>query len=97
MTFDADALALSKQTAQLAITQANGTYSNTVTAGAADAAYAQGMTPEQINARLDAITAQIDDLNSKINEKLARMNQTLKDLQKTAMDVNQNGISSIPL
>lgn len=92
MTFDSEALALAKQTAQLAIKQANGTYANTVTAGAADAAYAQGMTPEQINARLDAIQAQIDSINNQITEKLARMNQTLADLQKVAMDINQNGI-----
>ena len=91
-TYDQEALELSEKTAELAITQAKGSYSTTA-AGTIDAQYAQGMTLQQVNDRLDAITAEVDALNNKITEKTNRMNQTLTDLQKTAYDINQNGIS----
>ncbi len=93
-TYDADALELSQQTAELAITQAEGNYSSMFSAvGNADRKYAEGMTAQQINDRLDAITAEINALNDKITEKKNRINQTITDIQKTQMDVNQNGIS----
>ncbi len=93
-TYDQAELDLAKQTAELAITQAKSTYSAIYDGtAAADRKYAEGMTAQQINDRIDAITAEIDDLSKKIEEKKARMNQTLTDLQKTAMDINQNGIS----
>ncbi len=93
-TYDEATLDLSKQTAELAIKQAKGSY-NSYWSGtaAADRKYAEGLTPQQINDRLDAITAEIDALNNKITEKTSRMNQTLTDLQKVQADINQNGIA----
>ena len=93
-TYDEAALDLSRQTAELAIKQAKGSY-NSYWSGtaAADRKYAEGLTPQQINDRLDAITAEIDALNNKITEKTSRMNQTLTDLQKVQADINQNGIA----
>ena len=92
-TYDEHELDLAQKTAELAITQAQGTY-NSMYSGtaAADRKYAQGMNAQQINDRLDAITAEIDDLNNRITEKTNRINQTLKDIQNTQLDVNQNGI-----
>ncbi|RKM61345.1 efflux RND transporter periplasmic adaptor subunit [Butyrivibrio sp. CB08] len=93
-TFDAENLDLQQQSAELAIKQAKGSYSSLYSpTGAADRKYAEGMTAQQINDRIDAITAEIDAINRKITEKSDRMNQTLTDLQKTARDINQNGIS----
>lgn len=93
-TYDEEALNLSKQTAELAIKQAQGSYSAYYSGtAAADRQYTQGMTPQQINERLDAVTAQIDAINNKITEKTTRVNQTLKDIQNTMQDVNQNGIA----
>jgi RND family efflux transporter MFP subunit len=92
-TYDADALNLSKQSAELGIKQAQGTYSSYFSGtAAADRKYTEGMTPAQINERLDAITAQIDALNNQITEKTSRVNQTIKDIQNTMQDINQNGI-----
>ena len=92
-TYDTEALDLAEKTAQLAITQAKGSYSALYSAvGAADRKYAEGMTAQQINDRLDAITAEIDSLNNKITEKTNRINQTLKDIQNTQYDINQNSI-----
>lgn len=92
-TYDVDAIELAQKNAELAIKQAKGNYSALYTpTGAADRQYAEGMTAQQINDRLDAITAEIDAINDKITEKKNRMNQTLTDLNKTAMDINQNGI-----
>lgn len=91
-TFDEEALDLSEKTANLAIKQAKGSYS-AVAAGTIDAQYAQGMTLQQVQDRLDAITAETNALNDKITEKKNRINQTIVDIQKTQMDVNQNGIS----
>ena len=93
-SYDADALERAQKTAELAITQAKGSYNSLYSAvGAADRKYAEGMTAQQINDRLDAITAEIDALNTKITEKTNRINQTLKDLNNVALDVNQNGIA----
>ena len=93
-TYDTEALDLAEKTAQLAITQAKGNYNSLYSAvGAADRKYAEGMTAQQINDRLDAITAEIDALNTKITEKTNRINQTLKDLNNVALDINQNGIA----
>lgn len=93
-TYDEEALDLAKQTAELAIKQAKGSY-NSYWSGtaAADRKYAANMTPQQINDRLDAITAEIDALNNKITEKTSRINRTLSDLQKVQSDINQNGIA----
>ncbi len=92
-TYDQEALDLSQKSAELAITQAKGSY-NAMYSGtaAADRKYAQGMTPQQINDRIDAITEEIDAINYKITEKTNRLNQTITDLQKTLHDINQNGI-----
>ncbi|MBE5832812.1 MAG: efflux RND transporter periplasmic adaptor subunit [Butyrivibrio sp.] len=93
-TYDEEALDLARQTAELSIKQAKGSYSANFTgSAAADREYAKGMNAQQINERLDAITAQIDALNTQITEKRARMNQTLTDLQKVQADINQNGIA----
>ncbi|MBO6242927.1 MAG: efflux RND transporter periplasmic adaptor subunit [Butyrivibrio sp.] len=93
-SYDAEALDRAQKTAELAITQAKGSYSSLYSeVGAADRKYAEGMTAQQINDRLDAITAEIDALNTKITEKTNRINQTLKDLQNVALDINQNGIA----
>jgi len=93
-TYDADSLELQQKSAELAIQQAKGNYSALYSpVGAADRKYAEGMTAQQINDRIDAITAEIDSLNRQITEKTSRMNQTLTDLQKVARDINQNGIS----
>ena len=93
-TYDADSLDLAEKNAELAITKAKGDYNSLYSgSGAADRKYAEGMTPAQINERLDAITAEIDGLDNKITEKKSRMNQTLSDLQKTQLDINQNGIA----
>ncbi|WP_034446324.1 efflux RND transporter periplasmic adaptor subunit [Butyrivibrio sp. AE2032] len=92
-TFDTDALDLAEKNAELAIKQAKGSYSALYSpTGAADRKYAEGMTAQQINDRIDAIIAEIDALNKKITEKTNRMNRTLTDLQKTAQDINQNGV-----
>ena len=93
-TYDADSLDLAENNAQLAITKAKGDYNSLYSgSSAADRKYAEGMTPAQINERLDAITAEIDGLDNKITEKKSRMNRTLTDLQKTQLDINQNGIA----
>ncbi len=93
-TYDEEALNLSKQTSELAIKQAQGSYSALYSGtAAADRKYTQGMTAQQINDRLDAVTAEIDAINNKITEKTNRVNQTLKDIQNTMQDVNQNGIA----
>lgn len=93
-SYDNDALNLSKETAELAIKQAKGQYSSYYSGTmAADRKYAEGMTPQQINERMDAITAEIDAINYKITEKTNRMNRTLTDLQKTIQDVDQNGLA----
>lgn len=93
-TYDADSLDLAEKNAELAITKAKGDYNSLYSgSGAADRKYAEGMTPTQINERLDAITSEIDTLDNKITEKKSRMNQTLTDLQKTQLDINQNGIA----
>ena len=92
-TFDQESLDLAQKNAELAITQAKGSYNSLYSpVGNADRKYAQGMNAQQINDRLDAITAEIDAINNKITEKSDRMNQTLTDLQKTAIDINQNGV-----
>ncbi|MCR5404546.1 MAG: efflux RND transporter periplasmic adaptor subunit [Butyrivibrio sp.] len=92
-TFDTGAIELAQKNAELAIKQAKGNYNALYTpTGAADRKYAEGMSAQQINDRLDAITAEIDAINNKITEKKNRMNQTLTDLNKTAMDINQNGV-----
>ncbi len=92
-TYDTEALDLAQKSAELAITQAKGSY-NALYSGtaAADRKYAQGMTPQQINDRIDAITEEIDAINYKITEKTNRLQQTITDLQKTLRDINQNGI-----
>ena len=93
-TYDADNLEIQRKGAELAIQQAKGNYSALYSpVGAADRKYAEGMTAQQINDRIDAITAEIDSLNRQITEKTSRMNQTLTDLQKVARDINQNGIT----
>ncbi len=93
-TYDQEELDLARQTAELSIKQAKGSYSANFTGtAAADREYAQGMNAQQINERVDAITAQIDAINNQITEKQARMNQTLTDLQKVQADLNQNGIA----
>ncbi len=92
-TYDTEALDLAEKSAELAIKQAKGNYSALYSpTGSADRKYAEGMTAQQINDRLDAITAQIDAINRQITEKTSRMNQTLTDLQKVQSDINQNGI-----
>lgn len=93
-TYDADNLDIQQKGAELAIQQAKGNYSALYSpVGAADRKYAEGMTAQQINDRLDAITAEIDAINNKITEKKNRINQTLTDLRKVQEDINQNGIS----
>lgn len=93
-TYDQEAIELAQQTAELAIKQAKGSYgANFSATGEADRKYAEGMTAQQINDRLDAITAEIDALNDKIKEKTNRLNQTLSDLNKVLLDYNENGIS----
>ena len=93
-TYKEDSLDLAQKNAELTITQAEGSYSALYSApNAPDRNYAQGMTPQQINDRLDAIQAEIDGLNNQITEKMNRMSQTLTDLQKVAQDINQNGIA----
>ncbi len=91
-SYDQEALDLAQKSAELAITQAKGSYSALYSGvAAADRKYAQGMTPQQINDRLDAIIEEIDAINYKITEKTNRLNQTITDLQKTLRDINQNG------
>ncbi len=93
-TYDAENLDIQQKSAELAIQQAKGNYSALFSpTGAADRKYAEGMTAQQINDRIDAITAEIDSISRQITEKTSRMNQTLTDLQKVARDINQNGIS----
>ena len=93
-TYDADNLEIQKKSAELAIQQAKGNYSALYSpVGSADRKYAEGMTAQQINDRLDAITAEIKALQDKITEKTNRVNQTIKDIRKAQSDINQNGIS----
>ncbi|MBP3277464.1 MAG: efflux RND transporter periplasmic adaptor subunit, partial [Butyrivibrio sp.] len=69
-TYDAENLEIQQKGAELAIQQAKGNYSALFSpTGAADRKYAEGMTAQQINDRLDAITAEINALNKKITEK----------------------------
>ncbi|WP_022764189.1 efflux RND transporter periplasmic adaptor subunit [Butyrivibrio sp. XPD2006] len=93
-SYDTEALDLAQKNAELAIKQAKGNYNALYSpVGTADRKYAEGMSAQQINDRIDAITAEIDALNNKITEKKNRISQTLTDLQKTAMDINQNGVA----
>ena len=91
-TYDTEALDLAEKTAQLAITQAKGSY-NSAAAGTIDSSYAQGMTLSQINERMDAIDAEIIELEKKYTEKQNRIQKTLDDLNKTLRDYNQNSVS----
>ena len=91
-TYNEKELTLAEKTSQLNINQAKGNYNSLYSAtGSADRKYAEGMTAQQINDRLDAITAEIDAINNKITEKNNRMSQTLTDLQKTQLDLDQDG------
>ncbi len=93
-TYDAEALDLAQKTAELSITQAEGSYNSLYSAvGTANRKYAEGMNAQQINDRLDAITAEIDALKNKITEKQARMQQTITDINKTLNDYDQNRVS----
>ncbi len=94
--FDTDALELARQNAELAIKQAKGSYSATA-AGAtvSDSAeyYAQNMTLEQINNRIDQITNESEAVEKQITEKKNRISQTIDELNKVVMDYNQNRVS----
>ncbi len=93
-TYDAENLEIQQKGAELAIQQAKGNYSALYSpVGSADRKYAEGMTAQQINDRLDAITAEIKALQDKITEKTNRVNQTIKDIRKAQSDINQNGIN----
>ncbi|WP_026506782.1 efflux RND transporter periplasmic adaptor subunit [Butyrivibrio sp. MC2013] len=95
-SYDTDALNLSKQTAELAIKQAESGYkaiydkSPTVTE---ELRYGQGMTAAQIQDRLDAIDVEIENIQHLKEEKQNRIQQTLNDLDKVLMDYNENGVS----
>lgn len=96
LTYDTEALDLAQQNAELAIKQAKGTYSATA-AGAtiADSAenYAQNMTLDQINNRIDQITDEKEAIQKKITEKKNRISQTIDELNKVQLDYNQNRVS----
>ena len=96
LTYDTEALDLAQKNAELAIKQAKGTY-NATAAGAtiADSAesYAQNMTLDQINNRIDQITDEKEAIQKKITEKKNRISQTIDELTKVQMDYNQNRVS----
>jgi RND family efflux transporter MFP subunit len=95
-SFDQEALDLAQKNAELAIKQAKGTYSATA-AGAtvSDSAeyYAQNMTLDQINNRIDQITNESEAVEKKITEKKNRISQTIDELNKVQMDYNQNRVT----
>ena len=94
LSYDESALNLADQTADLAITQAEGSYNSMyTTANAYDREYAQGMSLHQIQDRLNHITLEIQDLKNKISEKTTRLQRTQTDLNKLLNDYNENGIS----
>lgn len=94
--FDTEALDLAQKNAELAIKQAKGSYSATA-AGAtvSDSAeyYAQNMTLEQINNRIDQITNESEAVEKQITEKKNRISQTIDELNKVVMDYNQNRVT----
>ena len=93
-SYDESALDLAEQTANLAITQAEGNYNSMyTTSNAYDREYAQGMSLHQIQDRLNHITLEIQDLNNKITEKKSRYQRTQTDLNNLLNDYNENGIS----
>ena len=95
-TYKADSLDLAQKNAELAIKQAKGTYSATA-AGAtvSDSAenYANTMTLDQINNRIDQITNEKEAIQKQIDEKKNRINQTIDELNKVMMDYNQNRVT----
>ncbi len=94
LSYDESALNLAEQTADLAITQAEGSYNSMyTTANAYDREYAQGMSLHQIQDRLNHITLEIQDLKNKISEKTTRLQRTQTELNKLLNDYNENGIS----
>lgn len=94
VVYDNDALELAKETAELAIKQAKGSYSANFTGAAAeDRKYAEGMNVTQIQDRLNQIEIELRRLNNLKDEKVARFDRTLKELNELEMDYNENGIS----
>lgn len=92
-TYDNEKLDLAEKQLELSTTKAKADYNSIYsTAGAADRKYAEGMSPQQINDRMDAITAECRALDDKITEKKNRINQTIKDLNNVSKDINQNGV-----
>lgn len=95
-SYDQEALDLAQKNAELAIKQAKGTYSSTAAgASIADSAenYAQTMTLDQINNRIDQITNESEAVQKKIEEKKNRISQTIDELNKVQMDYNENKVS----
>ena len=94
ISYDEDTLSLAEQTADLAITQAEGSYNSMyTTANAYDREYAQGKSLHEIQDRLNHITLEIQDLKNKISEKTTRLQRTQTELNKLLNDYNENGIS----
>ena len=94
ITYDTESLELSEKTAELAIKQAKGNYSSLYSSfSSVDRQYAQGMTLEQIQNRLNEIEIEIQDLKNKQNEKKNRLQQTKLELEEVLKDYNQNGVS----
>ncbi|MBE5838720.1 efflux RND transporter periplasmic adaptor subunit [Butyrivibrio sp.] len=95
-TYDTEALDLAEKTAQLAITQAKGSYSSTAAGSSLSTIsgdYAKNMTLAQINDRLDQITLEKEAIQKQIDEKKNRINQTIDELNKVLMDYNQNRVT----
>ena len=96
ISYDTEALDLAQKNAELAIKQAKGSYSATA-AGAtvSDSAeyYANTMTLDQINNRIDQITNESEAVQKQIEEKQNRIRQTIDELTKVQMDYNQNRVS----
>ncbi len=95
-TYDVEKLDLAKQQAELAIKQANGSYSALYAKSPTtteDLKYAQGMNTQQLTQRIDEIQAQIDEINRKITEKKDRMAKTEEELNKVIRDYNENKVT----
>lgn len=91
-SYNGEELEKARKQAELALQQAEGTYSSSITKNAKATDVLRGNSIHDINNRLTQITGEIDALNAKITDKTNRVNQTLKDIAKTRMDINQNGI-----
>ncbi|MCR5669495.1 MAG: efflux RND transporter periplasmic adaptor subunit [Butyrivibrio sp.] len=92
-TFDQAELELSKKKAELALAQAEGSYSSAITKNAKATDKLVGNSIHDINNRIDQIDEEVRALEDQVEEKKTRISKTQDELNRVLMDYNQNGVS----